>query len=367
MEPSSKIIGIAGLGLIGGSIARALNRVNGGYSIKAWDKDESNINSALAQNIIHEQAINLKKDFSDCDIVFLCVPVFAMKDILVELKDSLKENCVLTDVGSTKSDVASLIKQMNINNPFVGGHPLAGSEKSGFAASRANLFENAYYCLTPDNDTNRSALNTVREIIIQMGAIPLEMSPEDHDRITAAISHVPHIMAALLVNMVDRLDGPDNKMKTIAAGGFKDLTRIASSSPELWSGICLSNKDMIIDTLECFRDILDEFEADLSSGHIGNIEQFFRLARNVRDNLSEGKSIYQKTFDIVVDVEDKPGIIAVIATALADRNINIKNIGIIHSRDLDEGALEIRFEDEESRQKGLDTLETMGYSAKARG
>lgn len=367
MALSFKTIGIIGLGLIGGSIARALNRADERYIIKAWDKDESNIKSALSQKVIHEHAYNLRHDFSTCDIVILCVPVFAMKDILNELKDNLKEECVLTDVGSTKSDVTSLIKQMNIKNSFIGGHPLAGSEKSGFAASRANLFENAYYCLTPDNDTNKSALNIIRELITTIGAIPIEMSPDEHDRVTAAISHVPHIIAALLVNMVDKLDGPENIMKTIAAGGFKDLTRIASSSPELWTGICLSNHDMIIDALKCFRHILNRVEKDLSTGHSDNMEAFFKSARNVRDNLSDGKSMYQKTFDIVVDVEDKPGIIAVIATALAKKNINIKNIGIINSRELDEGALEIRFEDEESRQNGLATLKLMGYSAKPRG
>lgn len=364
---SSKKIGIIGLGLIGGSIARALKRAEQGFIIKAWDKDERNIKSALDDYVIDEHATLLKNGFADCQVIFLCVPVFAMKGILEDIKDNIPDECILTDVGSTKSDIIAIIKEMNIKNPFVGGHPLTGSERSGFVSSRANLFENAYYCLTPLEDTDKSVLLFLKELITSMGAIPIEMTPSEHDRVTAAISHVPHIIAALLVNMVDDLDGPDNIMKTIAAGGFKDITRIASSSSKLWTGICFSNRERIVDTLNHFIKVLKCVEMDLTEGNKDSIEAFFVSAKNLRNSLSDNKSQYQKTFDIAVDVDDRPGIIAEIATAFAKKNINIKNIGILNSREADEGALEIRFENEASRQQGLDTLASLGYSAKSRG
>jgi prephenate dehydrogenase len=267
-------------------------------------------------------------------------------------------------VGSTKSDVHSFINDMKLNSRFIGGHPLAGSEKSGFSASRANLFENAYYCITPTDSTTEESKANLISIVKDMGAIPLEITPEEHDRAVAAISHIPHVIAALLVNLTGKLDDSRNIMKTLAAGGFKDLTRIASSSPELWEGICFSNRDEIIEILKELEHGIKSFENDLKDGSKEAVRDFFKSARDLRNTFSERKSLIQKTFDISVDVDDRPGIIAVIASALAKENINIKNIGILNSRENEEGALEIQFENEESRNLGLKTLVKLGYNAK---
>lgn len=364
MNISVKKIGVIGLGLIGGSIARALKRSDKNYIIKAWDKDKKNLEQGFEEKVIDEYIFSIKEGFFECDVIFLCIPVFAMKEILDELLISISPNCILTDVGSTKSDVVALINEMKVKNPFIGGHPLAGSEKSGFAASRVNLFENAYYCLTPTENTDDEILKKLRDIVTDLGAIPIDMTPSEHDRVTAAISHVPHVIAASLVNLIDELDSPDNVMKTISAGGFKDLTRIASASPGLWAGICLSNREKILDTLLSFREGLKRFENDLESRNRKSIEEFFASAREIRNALSDGKNIFQKTYAITVDVDDRPGIIALIATALANKNINIKNIGILNSRETEEGALEIQFESEESRLQGLETLSRLGYQAK---
>lgn len=363
MEVSVTKIGIVGLGLIGGSIAKALKRSGRGFIIKAWDRDRVTLEKALSEKAIDEHSLSLKDGFQDCDVIFLCVPVYAMKDILHELSGNIRPDCILTDAGSTKMDVLDIVNGTGITNPFVGGHPLAGSEKSGFEASRANLFENAYYCLTPNEKTDKRSLDIIKELVRAMGAIPIEITSYEHDRAAAVISHVPHVIASLLVNLVGRLDGPDNIMKTIAAGGFRDITRIASSSPELWSGICLSNRDIILDTLKSLCEGLKDFENDLQAGDREKVKSFFASARDLRSTFAEGKNLYHKTFDIVVDVEDKPGIIAVIATALAEKNINIKNIGILNNRESDEGALEIQFEDEKSRGLGLETLKSLGYHA----
>lgn len=366
MAVSVKKIGIAGLGLIGGSIAKALKRSDKGYIIKAWDRDEKTLITGLSEKAIDGYSLSLKDGFFDCDVIFLCIPVFDMKGVLDELADYIPPDCILTDAGSTKMDVISIVNETGVKNPFIGGHPLAGSEKSGFLSARANLFENAYYCLTPTK-TDEKALFIIKKLVKEMGAIPIEITPFEHDKATAVISHVPHVIASLLVNLVGELDGPDNIMKTIAAGGFRDLTRIASSSPELWTGICLSNKDIILDTLEALFSCLKGFENSLRNESKESMERFFASARDLRTTFAEGKNLFQKTFDIIVDVDDKPGIIAVIATALAKKNINIKNIGILNNREHDEGALEIQFENEESRSQGLETLNILGYRAKSKG
>ncbi len=354
-------IGIIGLGLIGGSIARALKRNGDKYSITAWDQHEDSLQKALSEGVIDHGVSLLGEGFKDSEIIFLCVPVYSMKDILIHLVPGLPHNCILTDVGSTKGDVLNIITELDLNRLFIGGHPLAGSEKSGYSASKANLFENVYYCLTPVENSDRNTMERLETLVKDMGAIPIEISPEEHDKVTAAISHVPHVVAALLVNLVGKLDNSQNTMKTIAAGGFKDITRIASSSPDLWTGICLSNKEKVLDTLSVLKDGLQRFENDLKVGNKSDIQAFFHSAQSLRSTFSERKSLIQKTFDIVVDVDDKPGIIAVIASALANENINIKNIGILNNRESEEGALQIQFENEESRRRGMETLSQLGY------
>lgn len=366
MASGKNRIGIVGLGLIGGSIARALKKSGKDYVIFANDQDEEALKEAQDIRIIDKQ-VTVKDGFSECDIIFLCIPVNKMEEIIKDLIPGLSPQCILTDVGSTKGEVVSLIKEMKLDDRFIGGHPLTGSEKSGFSSSKANLFENAYYCITPTDKTSDAPKEYLKSLVKDMGAIPFEIVPEEHDRVAAVISHIPHVVAALLVNMVGSLDNSENTMKTIAAGGFKDVTRIASSSPELWAGICFSNRYKILDILSTFENGLKNFENNLKAGEKEKVQCFFNSARNLRDTFSERKSLIQKTFDISVDVDDRPGIIAVIASALAKRNINIKNIGILNNRENEEGALEIQFENEESRSQGIETLHHLGYTVKRKG
>ncbi|NLM73586.1 MAG: prephenate dehydrogenase [Clostridiaceae bacterium] len=355
----TRTIGIIGLGLIGGSIARALKKSGRTYIVYGCDRQEKVLESALKDKVIDR--ICQINDLGDCDAIFLCVPVSGMKPILEELIVNIKNNCVLTDVGSTKGDVSRLIDSLGLNGRFIGGHPLAGSEKSGYEASKSNMFENAYYCLTPTSETRSEDLEFLKDIVADMGAIPIIMTPEEHDKATAAISHVPHVVAALLVNMVGELDNQDNIMKNIAAGGFKDITRIASSNPDLWTGICFSNKEMLLNTLSHFSDGLERFKEILLNDQKESVNRFFDSARSLRSSISDKIGLIQKTYDILVDVDDKPGIIAVIATALANENINIKNIGIIHSRETEEGALQIQFENENASKQGVKVLTSLGY------
>lgn len=360
-------VGVAGLGLIGGSVALALKSRSERYRIVAWDRKREVLDRAVLDKAVDVAVYPDFAKFSSCDIVFLCVPVFAMEDVLERLVPHLSDECLITDVGSTKSDVCRIMERAGVSSRYIGGHPLAGSEKSGYSAAKANLFENAYYVITPAEDAPGFKKRLLIDVIRDLGAIPIEMTPSEHDRVTAAISHVPHVVASLLVNLVKKLDGPQEHMKTIAAGGFKDITRIASSSPELWAGICMSNRDRILETISAMESQLSDFCGMLRDGNREGLVGFFSSAREYRNSFSDmQKSIIERYFDIVVDVEDRPGIIATIATALAQKGINIKNIGIVHSRENEEGALEIRFEDEEARNAGLETLITMGYRAKAR-
>ena len=196
----------------------------------------------------------------DSDIIFICTPVKLAIEFIKALGGKVKKNCIITDVGSTKGEIIEYIDKMIDPPLFIGGHPMAGTEKTGYSSSFSHLFENAFYILSPAKCTTEEALNTMVNLVKAIGAMPVVIDADEHDKATASISHVPHIIAAALVNLVEKLDSRDGQMHMLAAGGFKDITRIASSSPEMWENIILSNKYRIIEVLEYFTDSLEEFK-----------------------------------------------------------------------------------------------------------
>ena len=242
-----------GLGLIGGSIARALREARPDARILACDIQESALLQAREEGIADEIFPKLDASsalsFCSSDYIFLCAPVAHNNENLRFLKQYLQPGSILTDVGSVKAPIHELVEREGLSNRFIGGHPMAGSERIGFANSRASLLENAYYILTPSAQVPQERIRKFSELVRSMGAIPLILDYRQHDHITAAVSHLPHVIASSLVNLVRDSDSEDGLMKMIAAGGFKDITRIASSSTVMWQQICLTNSVNISDLL----------------------------------------------------------------------------------------------------------------------
>lgn len=360
-------IGIVGLGLIGGSLAKALKANNRHTRIVACDTNAADLGKALTEHVIDVGSDIPNRSFSNCSLIFLCIPVSAIHEVASALVPFLSDECLLVDTGSTKREVMELFSQMGFRHRFIGGHPMTGSERSGYSASRANLFENAWFVLTPYPETSADALGRVSNQVCGTGAMPIQMEASEHDHAAALISHMPHAIASLLVETVRDSDTGNGILRRLAAGGFKDITRIASSSPGLWSGISLSNRTPLRDALLQFRTGIDRFLHMLEVGDENGLLTFFQSAGTWRDALSVVRTErYMAAAEITVDVEDKPGIIASIAAALAARDINIKNIGINHVREEDEGALLIRFESSEERDFATSVLSEAGYGVKCR-
>ena len=229
--------GFIGLGLIGGSIAKALKAFRRDVRILAFDTNKETLALALKEGIADEAVSSINERFSVCDYLFLCAPVSNNDKNLTAIKEILSPDCILTDVGSVKSTTFRCVEETGLSPYFIGGHPMAGSERIGFANSHALLLQNAYYLLTPSAEVPEKKVKAFRNLVADIGAIPLILTPKEHDRITAGISHLPHIIASSLVNFVKDNDTKDALMKQIAAGGFKDITRIASSSPDVWQQI----------------------------------------------------------------------------------------------------------------------------------
>ncbi|MBC7958735.1 MAG: prephenate dehydrogenase [Vallitaleaceae bacterium] len=355
-------IGFIGLGLIGGSLAKAIKKNHLAQTIVAYDLDTASLQTAKVEGIVDICAQDIDLLFKHCEIIFLCCPVQVNMDAYRSLTEVVEPTCIITDVASTKQEIIDFVSKCGAPLPFIGGHPMTGSENFGYAASRAHLFENAYYVLTPSFGTSSHQIELLCDFIKGIKALPIVIPPEDHDHVTATISHVPHVIAASLVHLVKALDSTDGHMHTLAAGGFKDITRIASSSPVMWQQICLTNQQNIVEILQMFQKDLKETIHHIENGDGQALYDFFEAAREYRDTFQEKKpGALMQTYAITVDVVDEPGIIAQIATLLSNYNISIKNIGILNNREHTNGVLEIVFYDEESTFQSMKVLTDMQY------
>ena len=281
-------LGFVGFGLIGGSIARALKKQNEDVSVHVYSRRKNPaLDEGMTEGIIDSIWYEIDERFSTCDIIFLCAPVLKNTDYLSVLKPLLKPGCILTDVGSVKGNICKKAAELGLSRQFIGGHPMAGSEKTGFENSTDILLENAYYLLTPFEETPLENLSLLKELVVKTGANCVVLSPSEHDKITAAISHVPHIIAVSLVNMVRTSDNEEQNMKAFAAGGFKDITRIASSSPEMWESICLSNAESIDHFLSLMIEELTKVRSYIAAEQGDNIHRFFVASRDYRNSIQD--------------------------------------------------------------------------------
>lgn len=359
--------GFIGLGLIGGSIARALKHSDPAIKIIAYDVHPESLLLAEKEGVADVIAEAVDETFSSCDYLFLCAPVQKNDNNLSAVKEIMKTDCLLTDVGSVKTSIHEAVQAAGLASHFIGGHPMAGSERTGFANSKASLLENAYYILTPTPSVPAEKLDAYRGLVTAMGAIPLVLDYRKHDYVTAAISHLPHVIAAALVNLIRDSDSEEGIMKMVAAGGFKDITRIASSSAAMWQQICLSNRENISALLSDYIRALTAFQAKLDKCDKNALYDEFDSARVYRDSFINASSgPIKRSYRIYVDIADKAGSLAQVTALLADNNLSIKNVGITHNRESEDGVLTVEFYEEASMTTAADVLAGSGFSVNIR-
>lgn len=356
-------VGFIGLGLIGGSIAKGIRRFYPDACILAHTRSQKTMEDALKEGIIDEARASVDESYRRCDYIFLCAPVESNASYLETLKPLISETCILTDVGSTKTDIHQKVNALGMQKNFIGGHPMTGSEKTGLCNAKWHLLENAYYILTPSEEVSKDMVDRYEAFVRSLKAIPLILGYQEHDYVTAAISHLPHIIASSLVNLVRDSDSEREIMKQVAAGGFKDITRIASSSPEMWEQICSTNRENIV-------TVLDQYINDLISIKIGLVEQdheklheLFATSRDYRNSISDGAAgPIPRVFAIYCDMVDEAGGIAALATILATNGISIKNIGIVHNREFEEAVLHVEFYEASAKEKAVGLLRKYRYT-----
>ena len=357
-----KKVGIVCLGLIGGSLCKALRNRYGVEEIVASNRSEDVLTAAKSEGIIDKYSLGITDIFKGCDIVFICTPVDKIFEYAKELAPIVGSGCVITDVGSTKGQIYDNMKELGNLITYIGGHPMAGSERFRYNASKEHLFENAYYIITPAENVDDDKTAEFKEMVEKIGAIPVVLSPYEHDYAVASVSHVPHIIAAALVNNVKKLDSEKEYMHLLAAGGFKDITRIASSSADMWESIMFENKEDILSVLNSLTDVITDIKKSILSDNRESVYNYFLNAQQYRNTFNNTTpKAFVKRYEIDVDVLDRPGSIAIIAVLFSSNGINIKNMGIVNSRENNSGALTFAFDSEEDRQKSVALLRDMNY------
>ena len=354
-------IGFIGLGLIGGSIAKSIRRIFPETEILGYDVDQNALTQALSEHTI-TKTVTAIEVMSDCDYIFLCAPVHYNIAYLPILKSIMKDSCILTDVGSVKSDIYSAIHANGLDDFFIGGHPMVGSERSGYEAANDRLIENAYYFVTPSATVKEDKIQEFRTFLEDLGAIPIIYSPERHDEITAYISHIPHVIASSLVNLVADKEDESGMLKQLAAGGFKDITRIASSNPVVWEHILLSNPDNVVTGLKSFVNELNEMIEYIENANAKGIYSFFDHAKDYRNSVPEhATGVIRMNYDVYLDIPDEPNALATAVSHIGNEGINLKNIGITHNREDNEGVLRLSFYDNDGAVAAAALLKGLGY------
>ena len=342
----AKTIYIAGLGLIGASMALGIKRDHPDYEILGYNRSQASRDIALERGMIDRATDDFASFAPLADVIILTLPIKQTIAFIKELANlDLKEGVIISDAGSTKSAIVATAEKCFADKSvrFVGAHPMAGSHKTGAASADVNLFENAYYIFTPSSLTTPDTLEEMRDLLSGLHARFIEIGAEEHDRVTSQISHFPHILASGLMEQTASYAEEHEMARRFAAGGFRDMTRIAESEPGMWTSILLSNRETIIERIEDFKGRLDEIGHAISVGDENQIWNFFNQAREQRQAMEIHKrGGVDSSFDLYVDVPDEEDVILRIlellrGTSLVNIHINEENREDVH------GILQISF------------------------
>ena len=338
---------VIGAGLIGGSVGLALRRA--GWTVTLDDLDPDRIAAGLARGVADAAGFD-----TGAQLVVIATPVGAIVDVAL---DALaRTDAVVTDVGSVKGPVLR-----SIDDPrFVGGHPMAGSEQEGIDGSQSSMFDGATWVITPTVHTDPNALATVHSVVASLGAEVVTLSPESHDEIVAMISHVPHLAAVTLMGLASGRAENHSALLRMAAGGFRDMTRIAAGHPGIWPDICAENRDAIGDVLDELLAELTEVRDIIAAGDRPQLLARLESARSARLNLPTTVRRPDEMAEVRIGVPDRPGELAAITTLATELSVNIYDIEIAHSAEGAQGVLIVVVE-QRSRDRLTDALVDRGY------
>lgn len=350
---------VAGVGLIGGSVALGARQRFLAERVVGLDMDAEALEVARFHGVVDEARLEPGPWLREADLVVLATPARTLVPLARQLAPFLRDDAVVTDVGSVKGGIVRDLADLR----FVGGHPMAGSDRAGVRAADAALLENAVWVLTPTEATDADAVASVRRFVEHLGARPIEVPPAQHDRLVARVSHLPYL-AALALTRVASEDADRDLTMLLAAGGFRDLTRVASGSPVMSRDMIAGNADAVRAALATFRAALADLEARLDAPDA--LLDAAVAAKRARDAIPiVRRSLLPPRPEVVLAVPDVPGQLARITAACGEAGVNIKEIEVLSIREAG-GAVRLAFEDPETLRTAVDALRAAGYEARPR-
>ncbi len=367
-------VGVIGCGLIGGSFALAARAVPGVERVLVHDADASVRERAqeLGLEVVAEPAALAARS----DLVVVAVPIASIGDVVAGLAERMDHLPVITDVGSTKSKLVPEVEAVVIERstrpngdiapdpariPYIGGHPMAGSEREGLEAADGTLFQGATYALTPTGQSDPAALRALSSFLRLLGCRVLVIDPDTHDRLVATVSHLPQVLASALVGSAGRAAESDPGVLALAGTAFRDVARVAGSNPELWVGILRENRGAVLEAIASFAEVLDELRGRIAAGEWEAVRDVLSEARAVRERLPS-KEVAVDLVDLVIPVADRPGSLAEVTTALGGAGINIEDLSMRHAAQEELGALVVTLAAGRQADHAVEVLTSRGYA-----
>lgn len=360
-------IAILGLGLMGGSLGLSLTRL--GYTVIGWNRSPQSTQDAFRLGAITIPAVSLQEAMDGAEIVFVGTTVETIPEIIKNCLPYAAPGTIFTDMGSIKEQILEkVMKFLPATHCFVAAHPMTGSEQQGVSAADPFLYQNAAYIIIEDPRTPRIAIDKVVDLVKIIGASVVKLSSaSEHDRIVAMVSHLPHLIATTLAKTA----GMEEKMYpgtlNLAAGGFRDTTRVALGSSKVWEGIIFENKAKVVEAITAFQKELADLKTMLENDEHLQVKEFLDLARETRlQTPAKNKGFLTLLHEMVVTVEDKPGAIEEVLRHLSKAGLNLKDIEILRVREGDGGTVRMAFENNQAVDDAVQILTVQGIKARRR-
>jgi prephenate dehydrogenase len=368
------VVAILGLGLMGASLGMSFKASGGAGKrqlvVKGWNRTGSVSEKALHRGAIDRACQTVEEAVEDADFVFVATPVSTIPELALRAASAAPRGCIVSDVGSVKQKIVEAVEEsLPEGVHFIGGHPMCGSELQGLEAARPDMYRGATWVLTPSNNTDSQALASLSGLVSSIGAKVLVVPPDRHDRFVAMVSHLPHVVAGALTTMVAERSQAEAALSKMAAGGFRDLTRIASGSPEIWTDICSWNTEAILEAIESLESQLGTVKRWLKEGNVSALSGFLEAARAARADLFFKRAVAEELWEVWVAVADRPGTLARVTTLVGSEGINIADIEIVHPMDAgpdEPGVLRLSIEGEQEARRAAEALKAEGFQASVR-
>jgi prephenate dehydrogenase len=359
-------VAVVGTGLVGASLGLALRKFAGVDEVAGYDRDQAELEVAFARGALTEAAPSAAAAVAGADLVVLAVPVSVIAAVAAEIAPALRPGAVLTDVASVKARVVDALQAtVPATVHVIGGHPMAGSHETGAAHANAELFVGATYLLTPTTHTDPEAYQRLHGLVSRVGARVLAVSPERHDLLVAVISHLPQLAATTLMNLAaSRARDEHAELLLLAAGGFRDATRVAASNPDLWLDICAENRDAIVAVLDEYRERVGALRSILATGDEASLQRMLADAREARRSLPGKQTVTGRLVELQVAIPDQPGVIAEITTTISQQGVNIEDIAIEHAPEGGRGTMRLAIIGPANARRAREGLAARGYEVR---